>query len=62
MTQTEREARVKELYNQMASEIMQQITDMRRRNLSSSAYDVCTMYVVHRLAEILQKLEEHGIK
>lgn len=62
MTQPEREARVRAIQKEMTDEITQATTEMRRRNLSSSVYDVSTAYLVTRLAEVLQKLEENGIK
>lgn len=62
MTQQQREARVREIQKEMTDEITQATTEMRRRNLSSSIYDVSTAYLVTMIAELRQKLEEHGIK
>lgn len=34
----------------------------RRRNLSASLYDISTGYIIAKIAETIQRLEEHGIK
>lgn len=33
----------------------------RRRNLSASLYDISTGYIIAKIAEAIQRLEEHGL-